>query len=149
MTAAEVVDVLDKGVLVTLALCRDSVPYLVTMDYAYDAAGRCLYCHCATEGKKLDFLRANPQVCGQVLFDDGYIKGQCEHAFRCVILDGRAERVEDDAAKRRALELMVEHFEGPSPEAKERLIKGLDKVCILRVRIESATGKRSPAKSEE
>jgi hypothetical protein len=49
---------------VTLAMCRDGEPYLVSLSHCFDEAGNCLYFHCAPEGKKLDFLRANPRVWG-------------------------------------------------------------------------------------
>lgn len=47
-----------EGVLV---MCSGSEPYAVPMNHAY-SAGK-LYFHCAPSGRKLDMIRANPNVC--------------------------------------------------------------------------------------
>ena len=49
---------------VTLAMVKDGEPYLVSLSHAYDEAEHSIYFHSASEGKKLDYLRANPNVWG-------------------------------------------------------------------------------------
>ena len=44
-----------------LALCDGDRPYVVPMSYGYD--GDRLYFHCASEGRKLDVVRRNPNAC--------------------------------------------------------------------------------------
>ena len=44
----------------TLALCADNRPYLVTLSHAFDAERNCFYFHCAPTGRKIDLIRANP-----------------------------------------------------------------------------------------
>ncbi len=63
--------------------------YLASVSYGFDAAEDCFYFHCAPEGKKIDFLRANPLVWGQVLADDGRLD-----------LRSRQERQQDGADTR-------------------------------------------------
>jgi len=127
----------------TLALCRSNEPYLATVNYGYDPAERCFYFHCAARGKKVDFLRANPTVWGQVLDDRGYLPGRCDHTYRTVQFRGQAEFVEDLDDKRRALTLMIERLE-PDPEpVKARLLaeERVRQVTIVRVRVLEMTGK--------
>ena len=62
--AAELRAILREAKHVTLAMCRDGEPYLVTVNHGFDPERRCLYFHCAREGKKVDILRANPRVWG-------------------------------------------------------------------------------------
>lgn len=127
----------------TLAFCRDGEPYLATVSYGYDPAERCFYLHCAAQGKKIDYLKANPIVWGQVLEDRGYLAGRCDHAYRTVQFRGRAEFVDDLEEKRRALTLMIERLE-PDPEpVKARLLveARVSKVTIVRVRVLEMTGK--------
>jgi nitroimidazol reductase NimA-like FMN-containing flavoprotein (pyridoxamine 5'-phosphate oxidase superfamily) len=129
----------------TLALCRGGEPYLVTVNYGYDPRERCFYFHCAPQGKKVDYLRANPTVWGQVLDDRGYLAGRCDHAYRTVQFCGRAELVEDIEDKRRALAMMIERLE-PDPEpVKRRFLseKRVRQVGIVRVRVLEMSGKRS------
>ena len=56
---------------VTVALCMDNEPYLVSLSHGYDQTKNCLYFHCAPEGKKLIYAKANPQVWGQAVLDFG------------------------------------------------------------------------------
>lgn len=130
----------------TLALCQDHEPYLVTMNYAYDQEQRCFYFHCARRGKKVDYLRANPTVWGQVLEDRGYLPGQCDHAYRTVQFRGQAEWIENLEEKRHALMLMIDQLE-PDPEPVKRAEltqRKLEGVGILKVRVETMSGKQGP-----
>ncbi len=136
--------------LLTIAMCKDGEPYLVTVDYGFDEGARTFLLHCADEGKKLDLLRANPVVWGQVLEDRGYIDGDCDHAYRCVQFRGRAELLADEGAKRDALRLMMRQLESNVSEERwaEFEAKALDKVVVVAVRVEAMTGKRSvPART--
>ena len=130
----------------TIALCKDNEPYLVSLNYGFDEAAMCFYVHCANEGRKLDFLRANPRVWGQVVEDRGYIAGECSHAYRSVMFEGVVEWVEGPEEKLAALALMVDQFE-PEPEGlKARLVvpAKMPGTTVLRIRILHISGKQSP-----
>lgn len=136
-------EVIAQAKYLTLALCAGNQPYLVTVNYAYDAARECFYFHCAGEGRKLDLIRANPRVYGQVLQDLGYLPGQCDHAYRTVQFDGMAELVEEAGEKLRALESLVEHLEPDPGPVKTRLARPerLAGVTVVRVRVSGWSGK--------
>jgi nitroimidazol reductase NimA-like FMN-containing flavoprotein (pyridoxamine 5'-phosphate oxidase superfamily) len=116
------------------------------MNHGYDEREHCLYFHCAPTGKKVDLIRANPRVWGQVLEDGGYLDGECDHAYRTVQFQGRAEFVEDQAEKGRALALMIDQLESaPEPvKARNLLPEKIAGVCILRVRLGEMSGKAGP-----
>ncbi len=143
---AELVRILRGQKHVTLALCADNEPYLVTMNHGYDEAEHCLYFHCAPTGKKVDLIRANPQIWGQALEDGGYLDGECDHAYRTVQFQGRAEFVTDMAEKRRALALMIDQLESSPEPVKARNLEPakIAGVCIIRVRLGQMTGKAGP-----
>jgi nitroimidazol reductase NimA-like FMN-containing flavoprotein (pyridoxamine 5'-phosphate oxidase superfamily) len=128
---------------VTLALCKDNIPYLVTVNYGYDQAVECLYFHCAGAGKKIDYLQVNPVVWGQIVEDNGYRDGRCDHAFRSVQFQGHVTFVEDIEGKRRALSLMIDRLESDPEAVKAKLItpKALEKVMIGQIHIDAMTGK--------
>jgi nitroimidazol reductase NimA-like FMN-containing flavoprotein (pyridoxamine 5'-phosphate oxidase superfamily) len=67
--------ILKETNFVTLALAKDNIPYVVSLSHSYDEETGCLYFHCSSEGKKLDFMRGNPVVWGQALIDHGYLEG--------------------------------------------------------------------------
>lgn len=131
----------------TLAFCRDNEPYLATVNYAFDAESRCFYFHCAAEGRKMDYLRANPVVWGQILEDRGYQPAKCDHAFRTVQFRGTTSVIEDPAARRAALLLMIEQLEPDSEPVKRRFDheSSLARVTLVRVQVDYFTAKQNPA----
>jgi len=130
----------------TIAMCRDGEPYLVTLNYAYSPENRCLLFHCATEGKKLDLIKANPRVWGQIVEDRGYAQGQCDHHFRSVHFWGTAGIITDPAEKRAALSLLIERHEPEPEKMKQRLLGDakLDDVAVVRITLEGMSGKSNP-----
>ncbi|MGC9398460.1 MAG: pyridoxamine 5'-phosphate oxidase family protein [Anaerolineae bacterium] len=129
----------------TLALCRDHEPYLVTMNYGFDVDANCFYLHCAGKGKKVDIWRVQPQVWGQVVEDHGYVVGACDHAYRTVQFRGYVSFVEDPDEKRRALALMIEQLEPHPAPVKARLLepRRVAGVTVVRVDVETFSGKES------
>ena len=92
---AELLEIIAGQRLMTLAMAEDGQPYLITVNYGFDAEANCFYFHCAPEGKKLDYLRANPNVWGQVIENRGYVTGKCDHAYRSVHFAGQVDFLED------------------------------------------------------
>ncbi len=133
--------------VMTLAMCKDNVPYLVTVNYGYDQAAGCLYFHCAAAGKKMDYLRANPAVWGQIVEDNGYLDGKCDHAFHSVQFQGRVTFLDDVEEKRRALSMMIDRLESDPATVKARQVtdKAVAKVTIGKIIIEALTGKANGA----
>ena len=140
---AELRKVLAGQRYLSIAMCRGNEPYLVSFNYAYDEARHCLYFHCASEGKKIDFLKENPLVWGQVIEDLGYLQNQCDHAYRTVHFSGRVELLGVLEDKKRALSFMIDRLENHPDEMKRRLIADgkLEKVTVGRIIIEAMTGK--------
>jgi len=138
-------DILAGQEYMTIAMCKGGEPYLVTVTYAYDDRVQSFYFHCASVGKKIDYLKANPLVWGQVLEDLGYVTGECEHNYRTVMFRGKAEFITDMKEKRRALGLMIDKLEKRPREARKRLINqsSLEKASIVRVRAMELSGKES------
>ena len=138
-------DILKLGKYVTIAMCRENEPYLVTMNYGYDTEKHALYFHCAQKGLKLDFIRANPKVCATVIEDRGYKTGECDHAFRSVVFWGTMHLVEDLKEKKRAIDVLLDHLEEQPDQIRQKSLKSDDvyrEVGILRLDINEMTGKQ-------
>jgi hypothetical protein len=142
----EMLEIIAGQSIMTLAMSMDNEPYLVTVNYGFDPAQRSFYFHCGQAGKKIDYMRANPIVWGQVLDDRGYLDGACDHAFRTIHFRGRASFLESDADKRQALGVMIDHLEKDPEPVKKRFIgsESLEKVALVRVQVLEMTGKRNP-----
>jgi nitroimidazol reductase NimA-like FMN-containing flavoprotein (pyridoxamine 5'-phosphate oxidase superfamily) len=136
-----------KGVLkstkyVTIALCMDNEPYLVSLSHGYDETRNCLYFHCADEGKKLVYLKANSKVWGQAVQDYG-VTDECDYAYTSVHFKGTVSLIADWREKQHAMEVMVRQL-SETPEEKLAKIKPekLAKTTLGRIDISYMTGKK-------
>ena len=81
-----------------LGLSMEGQPYVVPLNYAY-VDGKILF-HCALKGRKLDAIRANPNVCFVVARQMGPVRDHtvsktCHVDCDSVICSGTARIVED------------------------------------------------------
>lgn len=130
---------------ITIAMVKDGEPYLVSLSHAYDEEKHCIYIHSASEGKKLEYLRANPVVWGQAMLDHGYHKGECSHLYASVMFKGKVEFIEDLEEKRHAFKTMILQIE-PEPESimEPRLNStGIPTTVVAKIMIEYMSGKKS------
>ena len=127
---------------VTVALCMDNEPYLVSLSHGYDEATNCLYFHCADEGKKLVYMKANSRVWGQAVLDYG-VTDECDYAYTSVHFRGKASMIEDLREKQHAIEVLVRQL-SENPEEKLAKIKPekLARTAMGRIDIEYMSGKQ-------
>jgi len=125
-----------------LALSEDNRPYIVPLCFGYE--DNTLYFHSAREGKKLDILRKNNRVCFEFDSDHEIVeaKDPCEWGmkYRSVIGYGKASVINDPEARRRAFNIIMQHYAGGSFTYREATLKN---AVIIRVAIESMRGKKS------
>lgn len=141
----EIRAVLREAKYVTVAMCADDEPYLVTLSYGYDEERGCIYFHCAREGKKVEILRENSLVWGQALVDGGYQQGRCAHFYRTTQFRGRVTFIEDPSEKEHALRLMINKLDSdPTMVIKEQMTpNAVQEVLIGRIDIDFMSGKRA------
>jgi nitroimidazol reductase NimA-like FMN-containing flavoprotein (pyridoxamine 5'-phosphate oxidase superfamily) len=134
--------VLKSTKYVTIAFCMGAEPYLVSLSHGYDEERNCLYFHCAPEGKKLVFWKANDSVWGQALLDYG-VTDECDYAYTSVHFKGTVMLIEDLGEKCHAMEVMVRQL-SEQPEAKLAKIKPekLARTTMGRIDLSYMTGKR-------
>ena len=134
--------VLGSTKYVTVALSMDKEPYLVSLSHGYDEAANCLYFHCADEGKKLVYMKANSRVWGQAVLDFG-VTDECDYAYTSVHFRGKASMIEDLREKQHAIEVLVRQL-SENPEEKLAKIKPekLARTAMGRIDIEYMSGKQ-------
>jgi nitroimidazol reductase NimA-like FMN-containing flavoprotein (pyridoxamine 5'-phosphate oxidase superfamily) len=134
--------VLKSTKYVTIALCMDNEPYLVSLSHGYDETRNCIYFHCADEGKKLVYINASHKVWGQAVLDYG-VTDECDYAYTSVHFMGRVSLIEDLSEKQHAMEVMVRQLSA-TPEEKLTKIKPekLAKTAMGRIDISYMTGKQ-------
>jgi nitroimidazol reductase NimA-like FMN-containing flavoprotein (pyridoxamine 5'-phosphate oxidase superfamily) len=138
----ELKQVLKSTRYVTIALCMDNEPYLVSLSHGYDEPRNCLYFHCADEGKKLVYLKANSKVWGQAVQDYG-VTDECDYAYTSVHFKGTVSLIDDLREKQHAMEVMVRQL---SENLEENLAKikpeKLAKTTMGRIDVSYMTGKK-------
>lgn len=140
----EMKQILQKAQYITIALCKDNQPYLVTLSHGYDPEKEVIFFHCASQGKKTDYLTANSVVWGQALLDHGYAQGACDHLYATTQFKGKVSFVHNLEEKRQALVNMVQKLdENPQGIIDTQLKeKSIAKVTIGRIDIEYMSGKK-------
>jgi len=128
---------------VTIALCMNNEPYLVSLSHGYDEEHNRIYFHCALEGKKIEYMKANNKVWGQAVIDY-HVKGECEYTYTCVHFSGKVTLIEDIEEKLAALKCMIRQLSA-NPEEKISKLKTerLQKTGIGRIDIDFMTGKKT------
>ena len=125
-----------------LGLCDNGAPYVVPLSFGYEP-GR-IYFHSANEGRKIDLIQRNPPVGFTFVVEAAPVAGDSPCAwtmrYRSVMGAGRAHIVADAAEKMRGLDLIMAHY-GVAPEGYKA--ERLAAITVIRVNIETLTGKRS------
>lgn len=143
------IGLLDSKEHVTIAMSKDNNPYLVTVNHCLDKKSGCIYFHCAAKGKKMDYMKANPVVWGQVMEDLGPVEGECSWKFRTVMFKGKAKMVKGTEEKKHALDLLIGKLcSDPVSEKDSLTSEALNRVAICRIDLLEMTGKESPAKKK-
>jgi nitroimidazol reductase NimA-like FMN-containing flavoprotein (pyridoxamine 5'-phosphate oxidase superfamily) len=139
---SELRQVLKSTKYVTVALCMDNEPYLVSLSHGYDEQRNCLYFHCAPEGKKLVYQKSNSKVWGQAVLDFG-VTDECDYEYKSVHFSGNMFMVGDLNEKWHAIEVLVRQVSS-NPEAKLAKIKPekLEKTTMGRIDITYMSGKK-------
>jgi uncharacterized protein len=128
-----------------VAMSKNNTPYLVPMNYGFHEPY--IYLHSANEGLKIDILRRNPQVCigivGDVKLEKSSDVCKTSMKYSSVIIFGKAEFLSDKDDKNKALSHIVQHYEQDVSRDNLNIDESeLNRVTVLKVRIEKITGKK-------
>ena len=139
----ELEEILQGSIICRMAMLDGGKPYIIPVNYGYRDG--CIFIHSAPEGKKIDLLSQNQEVCFEVEDKVEIIRGEraCDWTtrYRSVLGYGNVEILSDEASKQQGLEvIMAQHG---APELIEFDPKNLKRMVILKLTITSMTGKKS------
>ena len=139
--------ILDTARVLHLGLAVDNEPYVVPMNYGYtlEEGKLVLYLHSALRGKKLDMLRANPNVffsleCGLTPFES-QIACQYGLSYSSLMGRGNARIVEDVEEKKHAMSVLMKTQTGKDFSFEDRLVSI---VAVIRIDVSEYTAKHRP-----
>jgi hypothetical protein len=131
-----------------LGLSVDGRPYVVPLNYSYDDGKIVL--HCALEGKKMDAIRANPNVCFTVATQGGVVRrhpeGQgdtCHVDSDSVICFGTARIIDDLEERAAALNSFNRSFR---PKADDVPMERVKNCVVVEITVSEMTGRRERAR---
>lgn len=147
MERAEAEQILREEAVGRLGLCRDGVPYVVPLNYAYHN-GEIFFHGAPRGGRKIDCLKANKQAC----FSVDRVEGMLPHPdpcrynfrFRSVLAEGIIGLVENPAEKLAGLRLLVEKYGGPGA-AEALTAAAAAGVLVFKLAVRELSGRRGGA----
>ena len=139
--------ILDTAKVLRLGLAVNNEPYVVPMNYGYvmENGTLTLYLHSALRGKKLDMIRANPNVfvemdCDHVPFE-GDVACKYGLSYSSIMGRGKAYILEDVAEKQKALSLLMKTQTDLNFSFAEKMASV---VAIIRIDVQEFTAKHRP-----
>ena len=135
-------DILNKAKVLRLALCDNNIPYLVPLNFGY--RDNHIYIHSSKKGMKIDILKKNNNVAFEV--DLGHELIESDRAcgfsmkYESVIGFGRAFFIDSIEEKKEALDIIMAHYSNGSFDYE---LGELEKIILIRIDIDSITGKKS------
>lgn len=129
-----------------VAMADDGKPYLVPMNFGYELKNGILtlYFHCAKEGRKLDILKKNNNVCFEMCIEGEPVYAKetpCKsgYYYQSVIGNGKMELVSDVQEKCKGLSLLMKQVADVEVVFQEAQA---DTVFVLKITSEDFTGKK-------
>lgn len=137
--------ILKEAQVCRIALCDDNKPYIVPMSFGFK--DNYIYLHSASEGKKIDILNKNSNVCFEVDIQNELVKSEiaCNWGMKyySVIGSGKAYFVEDMDEKRKILDIIMQKYDKTDLKSFEYSEKSLNKTLVIKVELTEITGKKS------
>jgi uncharacterized protein len=138
-------DILDRADVCRIAFSVKSEPYLVPLNFGYqwDHDGLVLYFHCARQGKKLDMIRENNNVCFEVDVDHKLLPGKtaCDWgmSYKSIIGRGILDVVQEQTERIAGLTLIMRHYGSTMVDFNQNI---LGKTEVLRLIANELCGKQ-------
>jgi len=134
--------IINASLVCRLALSDQDQPYIVPLSFGYQ--DRTLYFHSALEGKKIDIIKINNRICFEFDLNTEIIEAEkaCKWGmkYKSVIGFGRAVLVHNIEEKKKALNIIINHYSDQNFQFPDKAIK---KIAIIKIKIERMTGKHS------
>jgi len=131
-----------------LAMVDDGKPYVVPMNFGY--ADRALFFHSAPEGRKINVIEKNPDVCFSIIDRNDLVKGEkaCSWTakYSSVIGTGTAAVIRDKSEKEKGMSILMKQYSDREFDFSE---VDLSDVVVIRVEVETLIGKSSDTGKEQ
>ncbi len=138
----EIEEILNRANVMRMAVCDNNSPYIIPLNFGYK--DKCIYVHSSKKGMKIDILKKNNNVSFEVDGDHELVLSDKACGFSMkyasVVGFGKAYFISDSKQKKQALDTIMSHY---SKGIFDYNSEEIEKICIIRIDIQSMTGKKS------
>ncbi|NVM04174.1 MAG: pyridoxamine 5'-phosphate oxidase family protein [Candidatus Helarchaeota archaeon] len=136
-------NIIEKSTVCRIAMALNNSPYIVPVIFGYE--DNFLYIHSAPEGKKIEILKQNNNVCFEMDINHEIVKSDtpCKWSmnYYSIIGYGKASFINDFQEKINAMNIIMKHYSSSnSHKYYEKIVNNL---AIIKIEIEKITGKKS------
>jgi nitroimidazol reductase NimA-like FMN-containing flavoprotein (pyridoxamine 5'-phosphate oxidase superfamily) len=136
-------EILEKSAICRLGIVDNNEAYIVPVYFCYSEGY--IYCHSAQHGRKIDILNRNNRVTFEIEYSNEIIKKDtaCEWSakYRSVMGRGTVFFENDSHFKEEALAMIMVKYGAVSKPVFNQ--NSLDRTVILKIKIDSLSGKES------
>ena len=140
--ASDINAIIKKAKVCRLGMVDGNTPYIVPLCFGYH--DNVLYFHGSLQGRKVDLLRKNPNVCFEFDLITQTIESDnaCDWSmkYQSVIGFGKATFIESSDEKRKKLSIIMDQYSDRPFQFPENILRA---TAVIKVEIESMTGKQS------
>jgi nitroimidazol reductase NimA-like FMN-containing flavoprotein (pyridoxamine 5'-phosphate oxidase superfamily) len=143
----EKLEIIAKCKVCRLGLSENNYPYIVPLNYgfSYDDGKLTLYFHCAKEGKKIDIIKKNNNVCFEIDCDTKLVEGKnpCDYGyeFRSIIGFGKIIFLDIKDEKIDGLNYLMKQQTGKDKKYYFNENE-LNNVLVFKMQVDEFTGKQ-------
>ncbi len=141
---SDMIAIIDECDVCRVGMRDEDRMYIVPMNFGYEYKDDelTLYFHGSKDGRKVDAIEKDPNVCFEMdcaheLVTDEIV---CKYGYlyKSVFGEGKAEIISDIGEKKKALGLIMKHLTGKDFEIKDAMATS---IAITRLKVSSLTGK--------
>jgi hypothetical protein len=143
---SEIIEILNGCQVCRVGMVDGDQPYVIPMSFGYriSASKITIFLHCAKEGRKIELLKKNNQVCIELDQMKELIIGErgCDYSchYESFIGTGRAVFLDDEEAKISALNCIMKQQTGRDDCSFDSCV--VDQTALIAVELSSYAAKR-------
>ena len=143
----QIENIIGNATVCRLGMSDGQQPYIVPVCFGYQ--DNVIYIHSASEGRKIDLIRQNRNVCVEFDIHASVIEGPsaCSWgmAYQSVIGFGQASFIEDTVEKQAALNIIMQQYSDQQFHFDAGVV---EKTAVIKIDVTRMTAKQSGSGSE-
>ncbi len=140
---SELSEIIDKSKICHVGFVDNNIPYVLAFNFGFD--GKSIFLHCAKEGRKIDILNKNNNVCVEFDTDHELFARNEEVAcswrmrYKSALVFGKAKFVENYDDKIEGLKILMKHYSNMNFSFSE---PSVNNICIIKIDVDKITGRK-------